>query len=181
MAIDAKTEVKGSELAATLGLTVRRIQQLAQDGILATVIRGKFNLFSSVQAYIAYRETEKPISKAETDKLAAEVAIKKARAVMMASEAKEVQGMMHRSEDVMAITQDFVYMVRNALLSLPGILAIDLAAISDPAEAAQRIRDEVFSILRGLVDYEYDPKRYAERVRDRLNWEHAGTPANADI
>lgn len=50
----ADKNVATTELAAVLGISARRVQQLAQDGILDTVERGKFELGAAVQAYIRF-------------------------------------------------------------------------------------------------------------------------------
>lgn len=44
----ADKNVATTELAAVLGISARRVQQLAQDGILDTVERGKFELGAAV-------------------------------------------------------------------------------------------------------------------------------------
>ena len=48
----ADRNVTTTELAAVLGITGRRVQQLTQDGVLVTASRGKFVLSDAVQAYI---------------------------------------------------------------------------------------------------------------------------------
>lgn len=171
MEIDAKTEVNATALASILGLTARRVQQLAQDGIITTVSKGKYNLSDAVQSYVVYREADKPLSQAENEKLNADVVIKKAKATMMALEAKEIQGKMHRSEDVADMTEDLIYTIRSMLLSLPGRLAVDAAAATDPAEVSEVVRKEIYSVMEELSKYKYDAKKYEERVRKRQNWE----------
>ena len=80
--IDADTEVSTSELAAVLGLTVRRVQQLSQDGIIPTVSRGKFLLREAVARFVDYRMrlVERDEDSAETlaarDKIVAEARLK---------------------------------------------------------------------------------------------------------
>ena len=49
----ADMTVTTTQLAAVLGITNRRVQQLTQDGVLTTVSRGKFVLGDAVQAYNA--------------------------------------------------------------------------------------------------------------------------------
>lgn len=77
---------------------------------------------------------------------------------------------MHRAEDVAALTEDLVYTIRGALNALPGRLAVDVAAVSTPAEASEVIRKEVSKVMRELAGYHYDPKKYEERVRERRDW-----------
>ena len=57
------------------------------------------------------------------------------KAEMAKLELMELQGSMHRSEDVRAMTEDLVYTMRSALLSLPGRLARDAAEAASAAEA----------------------------------------------
>ena len=80
-------------------------------------------------------------------------------------------GKMHRSEDVAAMTEDLVYAIRGSLLALPGRLAVDLADMDDPAEISEYIRREIYKVMDELSRYEYDPKKYDERVRERLKFD----------
>jgi len=82
--------------------------------------------------------------------------------------AKELQGKMHRSEDVAAVTEDLVYTIRSALLALVGRLSTDLVGITDQAELSAKIQDEVYAVMETLSTYKYDSKKYEERVRQRL-------------
>ena len=173
--ITIDTEISTSELAVVLGLTGRRIRQLAEDGILEKVKDGKFKLPDAVQKYISYVSSKSDdVSKTEQEKLNAEVAIKKSKAVVAALEAKELRGKMHRAEDVSAMTEDLIYTIRGALLSLPGRLSVDIAAVDTPAECSEIIRKEVYKAMKELSEYQYDPQKYAERVRARKDWEIDG-------
>jgi len=168
MEITAKTEVSTREIAIILGLTARRIQQLTQDGILSTTTSSRYNLAESMQAYVEFR-SRKETDANEVEKSEAELSIKKAKAIITVLKAKELQGKMHRSEDVAAMTEDLVFTIRGMLLALPGRLAVDVSGAKEPAEAAEIIRKEVYFIMKELSHYRYDPKKYEERVRDRRN------------
>lgn len=172
--ITTETEVGTTELASVLGVTARRIQQMAQDGIIVPVKRGSFNLADSVQRYITFLSSkERELSKQDKAKQDAEVSIKKAKAIISVLEAQELQGKMHRSEDVAAMTEDLIYTIRGMLVALPGRLAVDVAAAQTPAEASEVIRKEVHKAMRELSLYHYDPKKYEERVRERRDWGEA--------
>ena len=168
--ISDKTEINTTELATILGLTARRIQQMVQDGTITTVQRGRFNLSEAVQQYIKFLTKEKDISKQEKERQDAEVSIKKAKAIVAVLEAKELQGKMHRSEDVAAMTEDLVYAIRSMLVALPGRLAVDVITAETSAEAAEIVRQEVYKIMEELSEYKYDRKKYEERVRERMKW-----------
>ena len=165
------TEVNVATLASILGLTARRVQQLAQDGIFTARERGKYLLADAVQGYVDFRTREKMCADIEREKLEAETLIKKAKAVTAELEAKELQGKMHRAEDVAAVTEDLVYEIRGMLLALPGRLAVDVAAAESAAGASEIIRREVHLAMEELSRYRYDPRKYEERVRERRDWD----------
>jgi len=166
--ITLDTIVSTKELSIILGLTTRRVQQLVQDGQFEAVKRGRFNLAKCVSRYMDLITKEKSAS--EKEKEAADLTIKKAKAVVAALEAKELQGKMHRSDDIEAITEDLVYTIRGLLLALPGRLAVDVVNASNSAEAAEIIKREVYIIMGELSNYQYDPAKYEERVRERRKW-----------
>jgi len=84
---------------------------------------------------------------------------------------------MHRSEDVAAMTEDLIFAIRGMLLALPGRLAVDVATAKEAAEAAEIIRQEVYKVMEEISHYQYDPKKYEERVRDRMRWDTEGGDA----
>lgn len=169
--ITLETEVNTSELACILGVTGRRIRQLAEDGVLEKVSTGCFPLCKSVQAFIAVANQKAKPSKTEEDRAAAEVSLKQAKAIKAVLEAKELQGKMHRSEDVEAITGDLIIFMRDRLSALPGRLAVDVAEADNPAKVSEILRNEIYRVMEEMSHYRYDPAKYAERVRDRQNWE----------
>ena len=115
--ITDNTEVSTTELASILGVTARRVQQMAQDGTIVAAKRGSFNLADSVQRYIAFLSSkEKDISQQDKQRQDAEVSIKKAKAIVAVMEAQELQGKMHRSEDVADMTEDLIYAIRGMLV-----------------------------------------------------------------
>ena len=170
MDIEQNTEVNATSLAVVLGVTARRVRQLAQDGIISAKGKGKYNLPDAVQRYMAFREREKSMTKAELDRQDAEVSIKKAKAIMTVLEAKELQGKMHSSDDVSLLTEDLIFTIRGMLMAVPGRLAIDTANANNPNETTEILRIEMYKIMDELSRYEYDDSKYLELVRDRLKW-----------
>lgn len=171
------TEVSTKELAIVLGLSTRRVQQLIQDGVFDAKGRGRFILADAVQRYIALMskpqmtEEEK---KQEKLRLASETSLKNSKAVKAGLEVKELQGKLHRSEDVNNVMDDLIYTMRSMYLSLPGRLAVDTHNSASSAEAAEIIRKTVYADMKEISRYSYDPEKFAERVRERQKWEHDG-------
>ena len=172
---------KTEDLANLFGLTGQWINQLTRDGVIKrrdTPAGKRYNVVESVRAYTQYLR-DKAANRAdkgvpedkELEKFEAEIKIKKAKADIAELEAQELQGIMHRSEDVAAMTEDLIYTVRDSLLALPGRLAVDVAGASTAAEAAEIVKREVYAVMKELSQYQYDPAKYAERVRERMDWE----------
>ena len=170
--ITRETVIGTSEAASISGLTIRRIQQLIQDGTIPTIEKGKITLGDLYESLI--RQSKKELSdedrKIEQAKRKAEATLKASKAQMAKLEADELAGKMHRKEDVENIMADMVYTIRDALMALPGRLAVDAANASSAAEASDVIRKEVHKIMNELADYEYDPEKFEERVRERMEW-----------
>ncbi len=171
--------VKTADLCAMTGKTNQWIGQLTAQGILNKEETAHGNLYDlrvNMRAYCKMLEersskVNSESAQVEADKSKAEMRLKKAKATIAVMEMGELQGKMHRSEDVAALTEDLVCSIRNMLVALPGRLAVDVANAKDAAEASIIIRREVNHVMEQLSKYEYDPKRYEERVRERRSWD----------
>lgn len=174
--------VKTADLCEMTGKTNQWIGQLVNQGVLSRIRTrhgNQFEMHEVVRAYLgmldarqaAETETEEQLKK---EQMAADVKMKKSKALIADMDAKERQGKMHRSEDVAAMTEDLIYAIRGALLALPGRLAVDVLSAGTPAEASEIIRGEVYRVMEELAGYEYDPAKYEERMRERLRLAAAG-------
>ena len=180
--VDSKT------IAALFELTPRRIQQLTKEGIITATKEGnanRYDLLPTIQKYIRYltakangREPSKKDAEIEGRRLEAEADLKRSKADIAALQLKELEGTMHRSEDVEAVMTDLVYSIRSMLVALPGRLAVDVSSAATAAEASDIIRAEVYKILEELAGYKYDPEVYARRVRDREGWSELSDDAD---
>ena len=166
-------------IAKIFGVSTRRVEQLKTEGIIKGQGKPtKYDLLPTIQAYIKYlsdkangREKKETMANLEEAKLTAEVEIKKSKAEAARLELKELQGKMHRAEDVEAIFTDHVLFLRSMLLAMPGKLAVDLSGEHTAAEQAETVKREVYYILNNLADYRYDPEEYKKRVMERQGWE----------
>lgn len=191
MAENPKQNLQSTEIMAKLfELDPRRVQQLAKEGVLPAASQRpyKFDLLPTVKAYIRYlrdRANGKEAKtadtvKAEADKLRAEADLKQSKAKIAELQLKELEGKMHRSEDVEAMTNDLVYTARSMIMALPGRLAMDVVQAGSASEASALIRTECYKILDELAGYQYDPEAYRRRVRDREGWSDALADEEAD-
>ena len=176
---DNKNLQPASVIAKIYGTNVRRIQQMNQDGI----IKGEgnpamYDLMPTIMALFRYQRgliqnkiKDQQIDELERAKLQAEVDVKQAKAKTAKLTLKELEGKLHRAEDVEAITTDHVLYFRSMLMAMPGKLAVDCAACKTAAEVSERIQREIYYILDNLAEYSYDPEEYQKRVRQRQGWE----------
>ena len=174
--------VKTADICRLIGKSIQWVGQLVSRGTLhkkKTPHGIMFELSNNMQDYCAMLDARAEPEKSDADlkrenaKSAAEITLKAAKATIAQLEAAELQGKMHRSEDVAAMTEDLIFTMRNMLAALPGRLAVDVAAAESAAEAADIIRREVHSIMAEIAKYRYDPAKYEERVRERKKWEVA--------
>lgn len=167
--------ITSKELSKIVGVTERTVQTLAKEGHLTYQKIGqynRYNLYQVIQEYMAYqaKKEDKVFSSLEEKKLFEEIRLKQAKADAAELELNELRGSLHAAEDVEKITDDLVYFVRSGLLSLPGILAVDVIEAKDAAEASEIIKGAVCSLLEELANYKYDPEKYRQRVRERQGW-----------
>ena len=161
-------------------LTSKRIQQLVADGVIETVETPKgrrYDWDKTVEMYVSHladkangREKKETVANLEEKKLQQEVRLKTAKAEIAELELKEIQGKMHKAEDVEAIFTDHVLFLRGLLLAMPNKLAVDLAGEHTAAEQAETVKREVYYILNNLADYRYDAEEYKRRVLERQGW-----------
>ena len=164
--------VKAQEVANLLDLTIQRVGQLRKEGIFKqykTPAGDRYQLVETVKAYIKYLrgQTGKQGNPWEEKKAKAEAELKEAKAEIAKMQWQELEGQMHRSEDVEAVMTELVYEIRSMITALPGRLAMDTARIKTPEEESVRIRDECNEILNALAAYQYDPEKYKRRVKER--------------
>lgn len=175
--------VGSSELAEICNVTERRIQQLTgfTDEIDSHVFEPltdkkpyQYDLKTSVKNFIRYQQEQLNGKKnklenikREGSKLDADVEIKQLKIKAEKLKLAELEGNMHRSDDVRDMTDDLVLSIRAMLLALPSRLAEDLIDISDSRETRKILKDEVLVILGHLKNYKYDPKAYKEKVNER--------------
>lgn len=176
---EAQNLVSTQAIAKIFGVSTRRVEQLKTEGIIKGEGKPtKYDLLPTIQMYIRYlsdkangREKRETVAELEQQKLTAEVDIKKAKAEKARLELAELQGKMHRAEDVESIMTDHVLFLRSMLMAMPGKLAVDLSKLHTAPEMAERVKQEVYYILNNLAEYRYDPEVYKKRVMERHGWD----------
>lgn len=175
-------QVSAAVIAEALDLKKSRINELVNNGVLHPIGGNprKYVLREALHAYIGYlrgridpsRQEQAAI---ETARLKADTAYKMARANTAQLELQELEGKMHRSEDVQAAFEGFAYTVRSTLLAMPGRESVDLAqegyiTRDQAASVAKLLQKHTHEAMSELSEYHYDPDFYAQRVSEREGW-----------
>lgn len=176
--------VNSSELAEVFNLTERRVQQLTgfeDDSVLEPVSDSKpyvYNLMKAVKSFIKYQQDQIngkshriKNSEKEGQKLDVDIQLKELKLKTAQLEYDELDGKLHRSEDVEYMTSDLALTIRGMLTAIPSRCADDIAGLDDIKEVTHILRIEVNQILEKLSRYKYDPKKYKELVTERNKYE----------
>lgn len=147
-----------AQMADIFQLTPRRIQQLAEEGILVKAGRGKYAAAESIRRYIK-SVTERDGGKTEVDYFEERAHHEKAKRLKTEMEVAVMKGELHRSSDVEMVMNDMVAAFRSKMLALPTKLAPQLVG-KPVAKILAFITAEVHDALTELS--EYDPKRLYE-------------------
>lgn len=155
--------VNSAALEKMIGVSDRRIRQLAEEGIVIRAAKGRYKLMDSVANYILTLKVQ--MEAGSMDRLDGEIDLEEERAIhervkRHISELKLqiMKGEVHKSEDVERVMADMLASVRARLLSMPTKLAPVLAARSETDFMRSTILREVMEVLNELKDY--NPKEF---------------------
>lgn len=171
LSIDVDSTTNQASLARILGLTVRRISQLSQDGVLQPLERGKYCIADNIQRYIRYLTKDAVKDEdlsIERQKRIAEADLKKHKAEMAELQLKQMKLQLYDAEDIEAVIGDIIYSFRGNLMAMPGRLAVELVGVPTSAEMSKIILAEVSRVLEDLARYQYDPKVFRDRMNARM-------------
>ncbi len=179
-----RIHVKTADICSFTGKTKQWIGQLAKDGILnrkRTDWGFMFEVQETMSAYCEMLEARGNPENLTEEELAweghrrkAETELKVSKATMAKLEAQEMQGKMHRADDVAEFWDDMGYAIRAVMMAMPGRVAVDMARETgaDPAICAEIIKKECYAGLEELQRHRYNAKFYEEKVRGRMNWDN---------
>lgn len=109
----------------------------------------------------------------DEQKLQAEVKYKKAKARKAELETAELEGKMHRSEDVEVIYSLLIWSARNMLEALPARTAALIAGNKTTAEIQSILEEEVKRSLLELKNFDYSSAEFENQI-DKIMRERIG-------
>ncbi|MCD8366330.1 MAG: hypothetical protein LUC83_11170 [Clostridiales bacterium] len=159
--------VRVEKIAKLFGVTVRRIQQITQEGIIETVEtvdeKGRscrrYDLYSTIQQYVQYlsdraygkaHRTDKEIELRE-QKLEADIALKESQGELHRLKTSIAAGDYISVEEVRLDYAKFFVVFKKFAMSLPTRISSMLSGSLEPLEA-RRIEKEVSGEIADLLN-----------------------------
>lgn len=151
--------VSAKVLGKIIGVSDRRIRQLANEGILTKASSGRYILQDSLHSYILNLRVANDNTRMQTD-LEDELDLKTEQAMherikRHMSELKYalMKGTTHRSEDVEAVMTNMLTNFKTKLINLPSKLTPLLVDRSDKGYILDLLTRECYEVLNELSNY----------------------------
>jgi hypothetical protein len=151
--------VSAGVLGRIIGVSDRRIRQLADEGILTKVSSGRYNLQESLHSYILNLRVANDAAKIQTeleDKL--DYGLEKAMHERVKRHMSELQyalmkGNVHKSEDVEAVMTNMLTNFKTKIMNLPSKLTPLLVDRQDKKYILELLTNELHETLTELSEY----------------------------
>lgn len=169
-------ELTVKDFGTLVGISERTVRRLIKTGKIPAKSQNplRIKVDEGLSAFMNHlKENEKsedrPVDdeKARSEKLRADADISIYKAKQEEAKWKEMEGQLHRSEDVQFMTEDLIYSIRGAITALPGKLAMNVASEDDPNVCSRIIKDEISRVLESLSEYRYSKAKYKARLKER--------------
>ncbi len=159
------------EIAHLLGLSVLRIRQLRNDGIMVAEKpkgskRNAYLLIESLVSYCKHLQDRKSAVRAMERIKVAEADMKEKKAALLDIELRKRKGEVHESRHVSQLLNGMIIETKGALLGIPGRIAVEVSACGNPAESAQIIRHAICDVLADMSAHEYDAEKFRQLVAE---------------
>lgn len=155
------------ELSEILGVSTRRIQQLAKENVLVKVSHGTYDLPTSIQKYMDFQLTK---AADETDedlnKLKEETLWTRARRKKSEIEYKIMSGELHRSQDVEEVMNAMLASFRAQLLAFPTKTAPKVVGQKNILNVKEILKQEIYELMQELSDYNAD--EFYDKSNDKI-------------
>ena len=127
-------KVTTSDLATILGITERRIGQLAVKKVLKRESRGTFDLADSIQTFVAHREAVVSAEHGQGAYGKARADLYRERAKMARLQRQKLEGELIAKVDIIAMNTEIATVVKTRILAIGSKIAPRLVMIPTPAQ-----------------------------------------------
>lgn len=146
--MDPEDGVSAAFLAKVLGLTIRRVRQLAAEGVIRKLGRGKYPLAESVQRYLGLLDSGGRAGGKVLDYHRERARLTRINADRAELEELERRGKSIQAGLVEAAWTKILTLVRQRVLSLPD----RAAAMVHDAETVEEKRDVLWALAREVLE-----------------------------
>lgn len=136
-------------MANLLEITPRRLQQLVADGWIARPIHGKYSLVETVRGYIRFLKQ----SQRDNQRGGETARVARAQAVKLEMENFRRMGELGAWPQIIDVMSGLIVTMKSSHEGVPGRLASELAAISEPPVIYKRLQQELRRIDDLCADY----------------------------
>jgi phage terminase Nu1 subunit (DNA packaging protein) len=169
-------------IASLFGVTVRRVQQLTQEGIISTTRTAdgnRYELAPTIQKYVKYlsdkaygkSKSEKEVELRE-QKLQAEIALKESQGEMHRLKTEIASGKYIDIEEVKMDYSRFFVVFKRFALSLPSRLTGRISGMVDPTEVRRIEKDlneEIIRLMENFVVAGVEPGEIKKRGKKSVS------------
>ena len=172
---------KVDTIANLFGVSVRRIQQLTQEGVLPTIeteAGRRYETIPTIQRYVRYL-SDKAYGKSRSEKeaelreqkLAAEIALKESQGELHRLKTEIAAGKYVAIEEVTLDYQRFFVTFKKFAMGMPARITDQITGVADPMELRRIEKDiqaEIQTLLRSFVTAavtELPPKAGAKKEK----------------
>jgi phage terminase Nu1 subunit (DNA packaging protein) len=148
-----KAIVDGNKLALILGITERRIQQLANEGVIQKASHGRYKFVQSIHEYVRYLQG-RAIRAAKVRSVTFSERARKTNVEAQILELRlaERTGQLISIEDAAMIWQRILSRVRGQILSLPNKIPPYLLGITELPEIKAVIEKYIYEVMNELSE-----------------------------
>jgi phage terminase Nu1 subunit (DNA packaging protein) len=153
--------VPAKVLSDVIGVSERRIRQLAEEGILVKTSRGRYSFGESVKNYIVYLKTTSDLETTNIIKL--DLDEERAKHERLKREKTQLQlkvmkAELHYSGDVEVVMNDMLSNFRAKIIGLPAKVAPILISKNKVSDIQEILQKQCYEVLEELSNY--DPKLF---------------------
>jgi terminase small subunit / prophage DNA-packing protein len=166
VSIDRK--VSAQELGGLLGMSARRIGELAERKIVVKTARGKFDLAASVAGYCGHLREVAAGRQGESDTLdlvTERARLARAQAVRVERENHIAEGALCPVSETVRIVASHNLRLRNRLLAIPRVWAMRIHAAKTPMLVESIVDEAIREALEELADPDTVGKKGVEAAQ----------------
>lgn len=137
--ITRSTKTNAEGLAACIGVSRQRVQQLVQEGVMAREDTGKYSVPENIQRFINYKCGGSGAVSFDDERALHEQSKRRITEIKLA----KLERRMHDAHDIELVMTDMLSNLRSQLLGMPSTLSGELAG---------KTQEEIYAIMTSAME-----------------------------